>query len=60
MKFDGIYTPVITPHDTDGNIDREALRSQIEYLIGSGVQGLINGGSTGEYYAQSVRKSPVS
>ena len=47
MKFDGIYTPVITPHREDGSIDRDALAAQIEYLIAAGVHGLINGGSTG-------------
>ncbi|MGY9033381.1 MAG: dihydrodipicolinate synthase family protein [Rhodobacterales bacterium] len=54
MKFEGIYTPVITPHCADGSIDRDALVAQIEHLISSGVHGLINGGSTGEYYAQSM------
>jgi 4-hydroxy-tetrahydrodipicolinate synthase len=56
VKFDGIYTPVITPHREDGSINRDALAAQIEYLIASGVQGLINGGSTGEYYAQSLEE----
>ena len=54
MKFEGIYTPVITPHGDDGSIDRDALAAMIEHLIGAGVHGLINGGSTGEYYAQSM------
>lgn len=54
MNFEGIYTPVITPHRDDGSIDRDALVAQIEYLIAAGVHGLINGGSTGEYYAQSM------
>lgn len=54
MKFEGIYTPVITPHGEDGSIDRDAFAAQIEYLIDAGVHGLINGGSTGEYYAQSM------
>ncbi len=56
MKFEGIYTPVITPHRDDGSIDRDAFAAQIEYLIGAGVHGLINGGSTGEYYAQSMEE----
>lgn len=56
MKFEGIYTPVITPHRDDGSIDRDAFAAMIEYLIGAGVQGLINGGSTGEYYAQSMEE----
>lgn len=54
MKFEGIYTPVITPHRDDGSIDRDAFTKAIEYLVASGVHGIINGGSTGEYYAQSM------
>jgi 4-hydroxy-tetrahydrodipicolinate synthase len=54
MKFEGIYTPVITPHREDGTIDRDAFTAMIEYLIASGVHGIINGGSTGEYYAQTM------
>lgn len=56
MKFEGIYTPVITPHREDGSIDRDAFASQIEWLIAAGVHGIINGGSTGEYYAQSMEE----
>ena len=56
MKFEGIYTPVITPHGEDGSIDRDAFAAMIEHLIESGVHGLINGGSTGEYYAQSMQE----
>ncbi len=54
MKFEGIYTPVITPHRDDGSIDRDAFVKAIEYLVASGVHGIINGGSTGEYYAQTM------
>lgn len=54
MKFEGIYTPLITPHREDGSIDRDAFVAHIEALIAAGVHGLINGGSTGEYYAQSM------
>ncbi|MDV7270809.1 dihydrodipicolinate synthase family protein [Thioclava sp. A2] len=54
MKFEGIYTPLITPHREDGSIDRDAFVAHIENLIAAGVHGLINGGSTGEYYAQSM------
>jgi 4-hydroxy-tetrahydrodipicolinate synthase len=54
MKFEGIYTPVITPYNEDGAIDRDAFSAMVEYLVASGVHGIINGGSTGEYYAQSM------
>jgi len=56
MKFEGIYTPVITPYREDGAIDRDAFCAMVEYLVSSGVQGIVNGGSTGEYYAQSIEE----
>ena len=56
MKFAGIYTPAITPYRDDGSIDRDAFVAQLEYLMASGVNGIINGGSTGEYYAQSMQE----
>lgn len=54
MKFEGIYTPAITPHREDGSIDRDAFVAVIEHLAAAGVHGIIIGGSTGEYYAQSL------
>jgi hypothetical protein len=54
MTLEGIYTPAITPQRDDGSIDRDAFVAQLEYLIAAGVHGTINGGSTGEYYAQSM------
>lgn len=56
MRFEGIYTPVITPYREDHSIDRDGFVAMIEFLIESGVHGLINGGSTGEYYAQSMEE----
>jgi len=54
MKFEGIYTPAITPYRDDGSIDRDAFVAHIEGLMDAGVHGIVNGGSTGEYYAQSM------
>ncbi|MEM6669924.1 MAG: dihydrodipicolinate synthase family protein [Pseudomonadota bacterium] len=56
MKFEGIYTPVITPHHSDGSVDWDALAAQIDHLVQSGVHGVISGGSTGEYYAQALEE----
>ena len=53
MKFQGIYPPLITPHTADGAIDRDGFVAVVEHLIAAGVHGLIVGGTTGEYYAQS-------
>lgn len=53
MKFEGIYPPVITPHRENGDIDRDGFSTMVEHLVSSRVHGVIVGGTTGEYYAQS-------
>lgn len=53
MRFEGIYTPVVTPHNADHTINRNRFAEAIEFLIEKGVHGLIIAGTTGEYYAQS-------
>ncbi len=53
MQFEGIYTPVVTPHDPDFSINKDKFAEVIEFLIDKGVNGLIVAGTTGEYYAQS-------
>lgn len=53
MKFEGIYTPVITPYRDDFSIDYARLAEIVEFLIEAGVHGIISAGTTGEYYAQS-------
>ncbi|MFD0858498.1 dihydrodipicolinate synthase family protein [Roseovarius aquimarinus] len=54
FKFEGIYTPVVTPMAEDFGIRWDALGDVIDWLIAQGVHGLISGGSTGENYAQTV------
>ncbi|MGE7990523.1 dihydrodipicolinate synthase family protein [Pseudomonas sp. NPDC089554] len=56
MKFQGIYTPAITPLAADGSIDKAAFSEVIEYLVESKVHGVIIGGSTGEYYAHTTQE----
>ncbi|TBU73693.1 dihydrodipicolinate synthase family protein [Phytopseudomonas daroniae] len=56
MKFEGIYTPAITPLTADGQIDSSAFAEVLEYLIESKVHGIIIGGSTGEYYAHTAQE----
>ncbi|CAI8863394.1 4-hydroxy-tetrahydrodipicolinate synthase [Pseudomonas sp. IT-P44] len=53
MKFEGIYTPAVTPHKPDGEIDWSVYSEVLESLIEAKVHGIIIGGSTGEYYAQT-------
>jgi 4-hydroxy-tetrahydrodipicolinate synthase len=56
VKFEGIYTPAITPHEADGTIDRQAFAEVLESLIAAGVHGIIIAGSTGEYYAHTPQE----
>ncbi|MBX4876556.1 MULTISPECIES: dihydrodipicolinate synthase family protein [Rhizobium] len=56
MKFEGIYTPAITPLGPDRQIDRKGFAAVLESLIEAKVHGIIVGGSTGEYYAQSAQE----
>lgn len=56
MKFNGIYTPAITPLDAEGQIDQHSFTQVLEHLIEARVHGIIIGGSTGEYYAQTTEE----
>lgn len=56
MKFEGIYTPAVTPHTPDGEIDWSVYSEVLESLIEAKVHGIIIGGSTGEYYAQTAEE----
>jgi 4-hydroxy-tetrahydrodipicolinate synthase len=56
FRFEGIYTPVVTPFHDDHSVNWDALADVIDSLIAAGVHGLISGGSTGENYAQTVEE----
>jgi len=56
FRFEGIYTPVVTPFNDDFSVNWDALANVIDSLIEAGVHGLISGGSTGENYAQTVEE----
>ncbi|MBT5978991.1 MAG: dihydrodipicolinate synthase family protein [Gammaproteobacteria bacterium] len=53
MRFKGIYTPIITPFSSNGEIDWDLYAEVIDWQIENGVAGVIVGGSTGEFYALS-------
>ncbi|WP_020410416.1 4-hydroxy-tetrahydrodipicolinate synthase [Hahella ganghwensis] len=53
MNIDGVLVPVVTPFDTQNQIDFPALGRLLDYLIESGVHGIVACGTTGEYYALS-------
>ncbi|KMW60813.1 4-hydroxy-tetrahydrodipicolinate synthase [Candidatus Rhodobacter oscarellae] len=56
MRFEGIYTPLVTPYHADFSVNDAALAQAVELLIGAGVHGIIVAGTTGEYYAQSMEE----
>lgn len=56
MKFEGIYPPAITPLTPDGQTDKPAFADLIESLMEAKVHGIVVGGSTGEYYAQTSQE----
>ena len=53
MRFEGIYTPLVTPWNEDFTLNGDALAETVEFLINAGIHGIIVAGTTGEYYAQS-------
>ena len=53
MQFEGIITPVVTPHHADNSIDRDKFADVLEFLIEKGISAALIAGTTGEYYAQS-------
>lgn len=56
MKFEGIYTPLVTPFTDTFDIREDRFEQIINLLIETGVNGLIVAGTTGEYYAQTVEE----
>ncbi len=53
-KYKGIFPAFYACYDSDGEIDRERVKTFTKYLIGKGVKGLYVGGSSGECIYQSV------
>src|SRR4030042_4840311 len=47
-SFEGIFAVMLSLYDEMGDIDREATRKVVDYLIEGGVHGLVVLGSTGE------------
>jgi 4-hydroxy-tetrahydrodipicolinate synthase len=46
--LDGVLTALITPFSRDDKIDREGLRSNIDFVVKGGVSGVVPSGTTGE------------
>lgn len=49
-QFTGILAAVVTPLTADGSaVDAVGVRRQADHIIGGGINGLVPGGSTGEF-----------
>jgi len=48
MVLRGCYVAIVTPFDKTGAVDEKGLRSNIDFLIGKGVAGVVPCGTTGE------------
>lgn len=46
----GVFTPIITIFDKNGNFDKEANKAMIEKLISDGIYGICILGTTGEFF----------
>ena len=60
MKFEGTYPPVITPYNEDYSINFHGFEAVIEHLLAAEVNGLIIGGTTGEYHVQTLEERTES
>src|SRR5215472_17106520 len=47
----GIIPPMTTPFGADGELKLGLVKGQVDWLVGHGVHGLADGGSTGEGHA---------
>ena len=48
MTLTGTFTALVTPFNTDGSVDYNALRDFVQWQIENGVDGLVPVGTTGE------------
>ena len=62
MRFRGIYPPMITAFKPNEDVDLEATREHVEFLIEGGAHGIIVCGSTGEFFNMTIeeRKRVIS
>jgi 4-hydroxy-tetrahydrodipicolinate synthase len=52
----GVITPMITIFDQENNIDYQANQELVDYLISSGVDGILIFGSIGEFFSLSLQQ----
>jgi 4-hydroxy-tetrahydrodipicolinate synthase len=56
MYFKGVYTALVTPFTSTGEVDWDRLRELVEFNISGGVDGLVPMGTTGESPTLSTKE----
>lgn len=54
--FSGSIVALVTPLDTDGEVDYTSLKSLVDYHIKAGTNGIVAVGTTGESATLSVEE----
>ncbi len=54
--FEGVLSAIITPFDSDGNVDFDALRDVVRFQIEGGVHGFFACGTVGEGVLMSIEQ----
>lgn len=53
---EGVMVPLVTPFFEDESIDFDSYKKIIDYTIEGGMQGILVGGSTGEYHMMTLEE----
>ncbi len=53
-KFTGVFPPIITVFNDDESLNLESYKEHIDWLIENGADGIIVGGSTGEFFNMTI------
>jgi len=59
LALRGVFTIQVTPFDADGNIDRNALIDAVDRALDHGVNGLLIGGTYGEFATMTADERAV-
>ena len=57
MQFEGIITPVVTPHHADNSIDRDKFADVLEFLIEKGISAALIAGTIYRRVSSRVTRS---
>ncbi|MFF2315269.1 dihydrodipicolinate synthase family protein [Arthrobacter sp. NPDC058097] len=56
LELKGILAAVVTPFDSDGNVDIGGIERQVDFILGGGAHGVVSTGSTGEFNSLSLEE----